>query len=437
MLLVESLKQKKNQNQKQQEEQTKTLNMEKLKIIKWTVIGILAVVLFLVVNPFAWNDAGYRTVVTQSDGHQFVQFEPGIYYQGLFAKSQVWPNQLSVSYREDQPDIDLVDNTIEIGKVTVRFAGDASTAKMSGIVQYILPSSEKEMLVMHNVHKSPEALVQRRLDPYTKECLQSSAQLMSSEMHYSGGRAQMAQDYLDQLKNGVFLLQTKENVVYDTLEKTEKRSYDIKILETAPGQAKRKFSSIKEYGITVADAQITDTDYEDQVDKMLAKKIAASTSASVAKQELLTAQQRQLTAEAQGKEKLVRVEYEKKVGQTQQIVEAETKIEIARRDLEAQEIARQAAEKEAAKIKTLADAEAYAKAKVMQADGALDKKLDAYVKVMSAAWEAIAQYQGDWVPRIVYGSSNGSVSYNGAEGFMQVLAARTMSDLAVDLKAKK
>lgn len=287
---------------------------------------------------------------------------------------------------------------------------------------------------MHNVHKTPEALVQRRLDPYTKECLQSSAQLMSSEMHYSGGGAQMAQDYLDQLKNGVFLLQTKENVVYDTLERTEKRSYDIKILETSPGQPKRKFSSIKEYGVTVADAQIIDTDYEDQVDKMLAKKIAASTSASVAKQELLTAQQRQLTAEAQGKEQLVKVEYQKKIGQTQQIVEAETKIEIAKRDLEAQEIARQAAEKEAAKIKTLADAEAYAKAKVMQADGALDKKLEAYVKVMSAAWTAIGNYQGSWVPSIVYG---GGASHNAATNFMDVVAAKAMKDLSVDLQAKK
>ncbi len=35
------------------------------------------------------------------------------------------------------------------------------------------------MIAIHNAHKTPEAFVQRRLAPYTVECLKSSAQLMS------------------------------------------------------------------------------------------------------------------------------------------------------------------------------------------------------------------------------------------------------------------
>lgn len=406
--------------------------MELLKNLKWVLIGLVVLVGLIIVNPFAWNDAGYRTVITHASGSQSVQYNAGVYFAGFFSKTQVWPNQISVSYRDSLPDLSLRDNTIEIGKVDVRF-NDATTAKMSGIVQYILPTSEVEMIAMHNTHKTPEALVLRRLEPYTKECLQSAAQLISSEMHYGGGRAQMAQDYLDQLKSGVYLLKAVENVRYDSVEKVEKRSYDVKILESSPGVPKRKYSSIKEYGISVADAQITETDYETKVDQMLARKIEASTAASVAKQLLMTAQQQQLTAEAQGKKELVVLEYQQKREQTKQIVAAETKIEVAKRDLEAQEVARQAAEKEALKIKTLADAEAYAKAKVMQADGALDKKLATYEKVMKYAWEGIAKYPGSWVPTIVSGG-NGQ---NGAMQFMEMFTAKYMRDLAVDVNAKK
>jgi len=302
------------------------------------VLGAIALIMFLFFNPFAYNDAGERTVVEQMDGKQFVQYSPGVYYAGFFAKEKQWPNQISVSYQADAPDMEVKDGTIEIGKVTIRFGGDATTANVSGIVQYILPMDEKEMIEMHNAHRTPQSLVQKRLAPYTKECLQSSAQLMSSEVHYSGGRAQMAQDFSDQLKNGVFILKTIDKVVYDSLEKENKRVYETNPLTDKNGGIKRKVSSIKEYGITVADAAVTDVDYEERVDNMLAKKIDASTKASVSKQELLTAQQQQLTAKAKGEQKLVEIEYQQKQEQTKQVVAAETKKQVALLNKQASEL---------------------------------------------------------------------------------------------------
>lgn len=405
--------------------------MEAKSIIK-IVLGATAFLTILFFNPFSYNDAGERTVVEQFDGKQFVQYSPGVYYAGFFAKERSWPNQISVSYQADAPDLELKDGTIEIGKQTIRFGGDATSANISGIVQYILPVDEKEMIEMHNAHRTPQSLVQKRLAPYTKECLQSSAQLMSSEAHYSGGRAQMAQDFQDQLKNGVFILKTVDKVVFDSLEKENKRVYETNPLVNKDGSPKRKVSSIKEYGITVADAAITDVDYEERVDAMLAKKIDASTKASVAKQELLTAQQQQLTAKAKGEQKLVEIEYFQKQEQTKQVVAAQTQVELARQDLAKQEIARQAAEKEAAKIKVLADAEAYAKQRVMQADGALDKKLNAYIQIEKAKWDAFSKYQGALVPMYQGGGANG----NNAISFMELWNAKVMRDLSLDMKNK-
>lgn len=404
------------------------------KQIFMTITVIVVLVFGSIFNPFSYNDAGERTVVERIDGSQFVQYAPGVFYAGFFAKEKEYPNQISVSYQAAQPDLEVKDGTIEIGKMTIRFGGDATTAQVSGIVQYILPIDEKEMIEMHNAHRTLESLVSKRIAPYTKECLQSSAQLMSSEMHYSGGRASMAQDFSDQLKNGVFILKTTDKVLFDSLEKENKRVYETKPLEDANGNIKRKFSSIKEYGITVADAAITDVDYEERVDKMLAKKIDASTRASVSKQELLTAQQQQLTAKAKGEQRLVEIEYAQKQEQTKQVVAAQTKVEVAKQDMEQQRIQAQAAELEAKKIKTLADAEAYAKQRVMSADGALDKKLAAYKEVQRYWAEAFKGYQGNVTPQVVTG--NGGNTGNGATNFMEIMGIKAARDLNLDLKNK-
>ncbi len=403
---------------------------------KTLVVGVLFVlflVFFMIINPFSWNDAGNRTVVERTTGEQIVQFAPGIFYAGFFAKEKEWPNQISVTYQEAVAKLEVEDNGIEVGQIMIRFS-DATTADVRGITQFILPSDEKEMVLIHNTHRTPQSLVVKRLAPYTKECLQSSAQLMSSEKHYGGGRAQMAQDFLDQLKEGVYLLKTEESVVYDSLESERKRVYQTEIQFDAKTLApKRKLSSIKEYGITVADAAITDVDYEEKVDEKLVKIIDAATKSAISKQELMTAQQQTLTAKAKGEQALVEIEYQQKQDQTKQVVEAETKVKVAEQDKLQQKIAYEASILEARKIKELADANAYARQRIMQADGALELKLKAQVEVQKVWADAFSKYTGAVVPQIQTGSGP---TTNGALSFMDIMTAKTAKDFALDLKNK-
>ena len=394
------------------------------------VLAIIAFVLFLIVNPFSWNDAGNRTVVERTNGEQIVQFAPGIFYAGFFAKEKEWPNQISVTYQQEAAELNLEDNGIEVGQIMIRFS-DATTAHVKGITQFILPSDDKEMILIHNTHRTPQSLVIKRLAPYTKECLQSSAQLMSSEKHYGGGRAQMAQDFMDQLKEGVYLLKTEENIVFDSLEKEKKRIYQTEIQYDKTSAPKRKLSSIKEYGITVADAAITDVDYEDQVDQKLTKIIDAATKSAISKQELMTAQQQTLTAKAKGEQALVEIEYQQKQEQTRQVVEAETKVKVAEQDRLQQRIAYEGSILEAKKIKELADAQAYARMKIMKADGALEMKLNAQIEVQKVWADAFSKYTGAIVPQIQTGGSTGS---NGALNFMDIMTAKTARDFALDMK---
>lgn len=407
------------------------LNMKRTIILG--VIGVLGIVLFLITNPFSWNDAGNRTVVERTNGEQIVQFTPGVFYAGFFAKEKEWPNQISVTYQEANPNLDIEDNGIEVGQIMIRFS-DATTANVKGITQFILPSDEKEMILIHNTHRTPQSLVVKRLAPYTKECLQSSAQLMSSEKHYGGGRAQMAQDFMEQLKEGVYLLRTEENIIFDSLENEKKRVYQTEIqLDPKSNLPKRKLSSIKEYGITVADAAITDVDYEDKVDQKLVKIIDAATKSAISKQELMTAQQQTLTAKAKGEQALVEIEYEQKQEQTKQVVEAETKVKVAEQDKLQQKIAYEGAILEAKKIKEMADAQAYSKSKIMKADGALEMKINAQIEIQKAWADAFSKYTGAIVPQFQTGGNSGG---NGALSFMELMTAKTARDFALDLKNK-
>lgn len=400
------------------------------------VLAVFAIIIFiflLITNPFSWNDAGNRTVVERTTGEQIVQFAPGIFYAGFFAKEKEWPNQISVTYQAKEANYDLDDNGVEVGQIMIRFS-DATTADVKGITQFILPSDEKEMILIHNTHRTPQSLVSKRLAPYTKECLQSSAQLMSSEKHYGGGRAQMAQDFLDQLKEGVYLLKTEEHTVYDSLEMDKKRIYETEVqIDSKTTLPKRKLSSIKEYGITVADAAITDVDYESKVDEKLVKIIDAVTKSSISKQELMTAQQQTLTAKAKGEQALVEIEYQQKQEQTRQVVEAETKVKVAEQDKLQQKIAYEGSILESKKIKELADANAYARQRIMQADGALEMKLKAQVEVQKVWADAFSKYTGAVVPQIQTG---GGATSNGALNFMDIMTAKTAKDFALDLKNK-
>lgn len=407
-----------------------------LKInLKWVVggaVGIVVLILFLIMNPFSFNESGNRTVVQQYSGKQFVQFSPGVFYAGFWSKEVEWPNQISVTYQAEKADMDLEDNGVEVGQIMIRF-NDATTADVKGIVQYILPTDEADMIAINNTHRTPVSLVGKRLAPYTKECLQSSAQLMSSEKHYGGGRAQMAQDFLDQLKEGVYLLKTEDGYEFDSVANEKKHVYQTEITYDAKSKLpRRKVSSIKEYGITVADAAITDVDYEQKVDDKLVKIIDAVTKSSISKQELMTAQQQTLTAKAKGEQALVEIEYQQKQEQTKEVVAAETLVKVAEQDKLQQKIAYEAAVYEAKKTREIADGEAYAKKVVMVADGALTQKLEAWTKAQEYWSKAFGEYQGNIVPTFQTGV--GPVQgNNGMTNFMEIMGAKAARDLSLEM----
>jgi len=398
------------------------------KIILWGVTAFVLLIVLLAVNPFGYNDLGYREVVETPTGKKYVIFDNGIYLKFPGSKISTYPNVVTISHRGENTGA-----TVDGNLIPIRF-NDATEARAQTVVRFRLPEREADMLQLHSEYINKEYLALKGLQPYTIECLKNSAQLMDSEQHYSGGRAQLSQFFQDQLEYGLFILDTKESFYRDTLTGEMKRIYESKRRIKEDGTEERKDSDLKRFGIHIASATIENVDYEQQVNDKLKKKIEASTRESVSKQNLVTAQQEAMTAEAEGRKRLVEIEYKEKQNQTQKVVQAETQVKLAVKDQEKQKIALAAARLEAQKIKALADAEAYAKERMMRADGALDKKLETYREVQKLWAEAFMHHKGDLVPQFQTGGSNKG---NAGLDFMELMSAKAAMDLSVKMKMKE
>ena len=392
--------------------------------------GLVILLFLLMVNPFGYNDLGYREVVETPTGQKYVIFSNGVYWKLPGSKITTYPNVITISHRGT-----TTGSTIEGSQILIRF-NDATEAYAQTVVRFRLPDKEADMLTLHSEYVNKEYLALKGLQPYTIECVKNSAQLMDSERHYSGGRAQLSQFFQDQLEEGLYLLDVSEKVYRDSITNELKRIYESNIRLNPDGSKVRKLSDLKRFGINIASATIENVDYESQVDEKLKKKIEASTRESVSKQNLVTAQQEAMTAEAEGRRRLVEIEYEEKQRQTQAVVQAETQVKLAEKDMDKQRIAAEAAKLEAAKIKALADAEAYAKQKIMMADGALDKKLETYEEVQRLWAEAFQNYQGALVPTFQTGGV-GNGKANAGIDFMEIMGAKAAMDMNLDMQVKK
>ncbi len=401
----------------------------KMKLVKWAVVGIMTLIMMVVFNPLGYNYLGYRQVVESPLGTKRVVYGNGYYWKFPGSTTTTYPNLVTVAYTNEKAEA-----TVNQPMMAIRFL-DATTASAEVFVKYALPNAENLMLKCHEDFRNVNHLAETGLAPYTRECLKYSAQLMESEQHYSGGMSKLSNDFRDQLDNGQYIVDNYESTTRDSITGELMKIYENKIRMDNGNKPIRNSNDLLEMGIIVRTHNIINVDYEKQVNDKLAKKIEASARESVSKQNLITAQQEELTAAAEGRKRLVEIEYEQKQEQTTQLVQAETSVKLAGKDQEKQKIALQAAKLEAQKIKALADAQAYAKQKMMAADGALEMKLETYEQVQQMWANAFQNYKGDLVPKIQSGS-NGNKGNAGLD-FMEVMGAKAAMDLSMDLDVQK
>ena len=399
------------------------------------VIGIIATLLM----AFGINNAGHRTVVQYPTGKLYVKFSPGI-YPIWFGTTEVYKDVITFDFDKTMAE---VDSSIDQQGISVRYQ-DGGTGTVFGKARFTLPNDEETMIHLHKAFRSNRGVSQKLIKSVTEEGMNLTAGLMSSEEAYAEKRSIYTQWASQQISAGKF--QTRLEKVETIDESTGKTiTKNIPVISYGDnGLPVHLASDLADYGIDVNGFQITDWDFEPKTLQQIATKREATMAIITAIANAERAKQDAITSEEQGKANVMTARYEKEVVKEQAIVDAQRAKEVAVIAAQQQvEVARQ--QKLEAEQKKLAAAEykqeqvlrgegdgAY-KRLVMEADGALQQKLETYQRVMGYFASAIEKQK--WVPEIQMGAGvGGSGGGDAAMKLIEMLSVKTAKDLALDLK---
>jgi len=181
---------------------------------------------------------------------------------------------------------------------------------------------------------------------------------------------------------------------------------------------------VAQYSIIVRNFSVNRIEYDPRVRAQIEAQQKAMMSIQTSRAEAQRAEQDAVTAEAKGRADIATTKAEQEVAKQEAVTKAETKLAVAKQDLETAKTA-------ASSKRVTADADAYAKKQVLVADGALDKKLKAYIAVQKVWADAAGKHS--LVPRITMGGGGKSGASGGIHDLMSVMAVKAARDLDVNV----
>ncbi len=420
--------------------------------IKVILIAIsLMVVVIIGSKSIFYAEPGYIYHVRTVTGAEKVVTDVG-YHLFIFGRYNSWKRSMSVQAVRGSREAlvtaekDTSETSASLPPLEIIFL-DQVDALAEATIRYSIPTDEEAFLKLAHEYRSPENLLRTALIPAFKETLQSNASLMSAEEYYSGGRTQFNSEFENQMNEGIYLVQRQEMVVSTPKTKSsanaslieqqnmnsdeEKTIFVVKKLYDDNGLPKRKIQKFNNYGITVIDARITDMKPNQKFKERMQLKQKASADRAIAREQRIQEEEQRLLAIAKGEREVAERQAEAKVDQIQKTTEAETEKQLAITGAtKVREQARIA--KETAGInfdtavitaktkRTLADAEAYQKRVIIEADNALAQKLDAEIQIQTLWAQAFSKRL---VPTNVFGGGGSTpVGSDGeVKAFMQML----------------
>ena len=408
---------------------------------KWLIpLGVVAAGAFTAPMLFGINDAGDRTVIQYPTGTLYVRFEPGIYMLWLGRETK-YRDVLTYDFDKSNSGGEA---TIDEAGIPVRYQ-DGGIGTIFGKVRFNLPNIEIDMLKLHKAFRSNNGVAQKLLKPITEESQNLTAGLMTSEAAYAEKRGTFIEWSRDQLTNGKYKTRLEVNVEEDesTGKKIERAIPVISLGDD--GQPMHVNSDLLVYGIEISGYQITDWDFEKKTLEQISAKREATMAIITAKANAERARQESITAEEQGKANVMKAKYEKEVEKQKAVVDAERQKEVAVIEgSQKVDVAKQARmEAEQRKLAAVeykqeqilrGEGDAGYKRKVMEADGALAQKLEAFVRINERYAQAIEKQK--WVPEVMMGQG-GSTSGSAANDLMNLFMTKTARDLSLDMSLKK
>lgn len=421
--------------------------------------GVLILVLLLCVVAFnklvtTVERGTYHIKQAAVTGEITAHMNPGMY--GLFFGDYTeWPVAESFFFTADSDEGNDKDESIQ-----VRFNDGAST-NISGTCRVNLPRTEEEAakLVTESGYRDFNALEQKLILPTIRKSLVVTANLMSAKESYSDRRSDFYSMAWDQIENGVYKTRDETVKVEDVASGKLVTKTRKVVLTDEDGHPVRERNPLEGTGITLSNFEVKRFVYEPRVRAQIEEQQKALMAVQTARANAQKAEQDAITAEAQGKNRVMEAKYKEEEEKIRAEVKAEkdasvanieaqkkvdvaekTKEEAIVRATQTQEVA--AIELEAAKLEKerqieLGTGEAERKRLVLEADGALSQKLDAWVKSQQVWAQA---YSTRKVPSVVMSGESGMGAPGGdseIQTFMKVLGVNAASDLALKMKIDK
>jgi hypothetical protein len=389
-------------------------------------LSAVAVAVLVAISPMLVENVDARDIaVIQSpvSGDLSVFTEPGWKWQG-FGKVTTYPRRDQFSFSSSADQGKPLDESI-----STRF-NDGGHGNVSGTMNWQMPLKTESIIALHKDFGSVGAIEQQLIRTAMQKVIYNVGPTMSSTESSAEKRPEIPKYIDDQLVNGPYLTKTVQVTQKDAISGQDKQVAVVQIAMNDKGQPMRESKSqISEYGLILQPVSINKIAYDATVEKQITERQNATTQVQISIANAKRAEQEAITTEQQGKANAAKAKWEQEVVNAKTIADAQAKITIADANVKEAEAFK--------KSETLrGEGEANRKRLVMEADGQLDKKLEAIVKINSLYAEAIKSAQpGAWSPQVVMGGSGTSGGQN-ATNLVDLMTAKTARELGVDLSVK-
>lgn len=403
-----------------------------MPLIKGVIIAVVAV--------FILGYMGLNTLVTvpadeiwvKQDvvgGDLHVWSTPGMYNK-WFGRTTAYKRSAQYSFSAAKDQGSTVDQSIK-----VRF-NDGGHGNISGTLRWEMPVDEKKLLTLHSKFGTFPAIEQQLIRPVVERAVYMTGPLMSSKESSAERRSELLQRIDDQVVNGVYQTHNVDTKVKDTLSGQEHTITVVHLAEDPSqpnGVARQEKSPLSEFGVHTYSFNVNAINYDPEVEAQIKGQQALVMQVQTSIANARKSEQDAITAAKEGEADAAKAKWAQEVLKATDVGAAEkakavAEVTWAQNTLVAEK------QVEVAKLfkqeqTLLGEGEAARRSAVLQADGALDQKLKAYVEVQKA-W-AVEIGRQRWVPEVQF---NGTGGDSGNQGLMlmQIIAAKAAKDLQLD-----
>ena len=304
--------------------------------------------------------------------------------------------------------------------IKVRF-NDGGHGQVSGSVSCELPRDIETLTSLLQKYGNQQNIEQQLIRTVFEKAVYMTGPLMSSKESYAEKRNLLISYIEDQAMRGIYQTTTKDVREKDPITGVDKTRTLVEIAKDPAGNSLRvEESPLQTFKIRCYNLSINSVVYDKTVEEQIATQQKAIMDIQTAIAQSKQAEQKALTVEKEGQASAAKSKWEQEAIKAKLVTEAEQNLAVA-------ELRKKTAEQVKLEQILLGQGEAERKRLVMEADGALQAKLDAYIKVMSIFAQEFSKQK--WVPetQIVTGGSQNNP--NVASEFMNILTAKALKDL--------